>query len=135
MAIKMTATHSKNNLLALAKLKAGDMAEWPRFIDVESDGIVYQFGYKPSSREYVAKNKLGDRYEASSLSEIKAQVKSDSAPARHKPVTVDGKTVGHVMNQLNEFFFRPVGTKDIGEKFWDSEPVLQSLRDQGMKLD
>lgn len=130
----MTVLNKRKNP-SLAELRAGHMPEWPSFIDVECEGLVYQVGYRAHDREYVAKIKHGDRYESPKLADIKDWIKSDAAPVQHKPVTVDGKTVGHVMNQHNEFFYRPVGTKVIGEKFWSDEPILQALRDQGMKLD
>lgn len=126
---------TKTETLSLAKLKASDMCEWPGFIDVECDSVIYRVGYKPKAREYIAKAPTGDIFEASSLPSLKDQLKSDAAPTVYEPVTVGGETVGHIMNQINEFFYRPIGTKVIGEKFDDSEPLRESLRAQGMKLD
>lgn len=121
--------------LEVSKLKAGDVPEWDNMIEVESEGIVFVVGYKPVARLYVAKAPSGDRFEESSLASLKTALKSFAAPAEHSAVTVEGKTVGHIMNQDNEFFYRPVGTKVIGEKLYRPQDVRKSLINQGMKLD
>lgn len=128
-------TRNESKPIQLAKLKASDMAEWPSFIDVDCEGLVYRVGYKRTDRVYVAKNKLGDRYESSRLASLKEEIKGDATPMEVKPVLVGGKTVGHIMNQQNEFFYRPVGTKVIGEKLYSPQDVRESLIKQGMKLD
>ncbi|WP_274644728.1 hypothetical protein [Pseudomonas serbica] len=131
----MAESQNKHNALNVSKLKASDVPEWDKRIKVESEGIVFSVWYKPNVRLYVANAPSGDRYEESSLASLKSALKSYAAPDEHSVVTVEGKTVGHIMIQDNEFFYRPVGTKVIGEKLYRPQDVRESLIKQGMKLD
>jgi hypothetical protein len=131
----MAESQNKPNALDVSKLKASDVPAWDKQIEVESEGIVFLVGHKPVARLYVAKAPSGDRFEESSLATLKRVLKSFAAPAEYAAVTVEGKTVGHIMIQDNDFFYRPVGTKVIGEKLYSPEDVRQSLIKQGMKLD
>lgn len=123
--------------VALANLKASDLAEWPTFIDVESQGMVFRIGYKPRAREYVAKAKDGQYFDSKSLSSIKADLKAYAKPIEVEVVTADGKKTGSIMNQDNLFFYRPAGTKGSqdGERYGTFQEARESQKKQGDNLD
>lgn len=131
----MTEAKNQPKFLPLAILKVRDFPEWPATIAVESEGMVFQVGYKPIPREYVGRSKNGDHFATSSLSVIKAEIKSFAAPFAVHTVTVDGVTTGFIMNQDDLFFYRPVLLKGFkaSEKFYSKEEALESLKNQSNK--
>jgi hypothetical protein len=124
----------KGKKVALADLKKQHMAEWPTLIDVETQGMVFRIGYKPRAREYEAKAKDGQYFSSTSLSSIKAELKAYADPEEIEVIIEDGKKTGSIMNQSNEFFYRPAGTKgtEDSERFHSPQDVRDRLNNKDL---
>lgn len=106
------------------------------YIKVETQGMLYDLKFNHQDGVYTARSADGDCYESPKLSDIKKELKSDATPMVSSAVTVEGEIVGHIMNQQNWFFFRPVKSKgDLDtEKLGHPQDVFESLSITGAEL-
>jgi hypothetical protein len=99
------------------------------YLMVETQGLVYRVRFKPASKIYTASAEDGEYFECSTLDGLKKELKADAKPFVSCSVSVNGKVVGHIMNQHNWFFYRPVdSTGDLDtQKQVDPDSVFDTL--------
>lgn len=116
--------------LELSELTVGIISTGLNVVEVVYGGVVFKVQYLRARREYQAVAFNGDRKKAPTMGKLKADIKAYAKLVVVEPITLDGKTIGHVLKQIdNQFFYRPKGTKGKfdGDKFPSLNACLRSV--------
>lgn len=116
--------------LELSELTVGIISTGLNVVEVVCGGVVFKVQYLRARREYQAVAFNGDRKKAPTMGKLKADIKAYAKLVVVEPITLDGKTIGHVLKQIdNQFFYRPKGTKGKfdGDKFQSLNACLRSV--------
>lgn len=116
--------------LELSELTVGIISTGLNVVEVVCGGVVFKVQYLRARREYQAVAFNGDRKKAPTMGKLKADIKAYAKLVVVEPITLDGKTIGHVLKQIdNQFFYRPKGTKGKfdGDKFPSLASCLRSV--------
>lgn len=128
--------NSTSNHIQLNDITPSQLKNSRGYIKVDTQGVLYDLKFNHHEGVYTARSADGDCYESPKLSDLKKELKSDATPVVSNAVSVDGVIVGHIMNQQNWFFFRPVKSKgDLDtEKQGHPQDVFESLTIPGAEL-
>lgn len=129
-------SNTTSNHIQLSDITADTLKSVHGYLRIESQGVLYDMKFKSQDRVYVARSPDGDYFENTKLSDLKKDLKKDSTPMVSSTVCVDGNVVGHIMNQHNWFFFRPVKSKGEldTEKHGHPDDVFSGLNIPGAEL-
>ncbi|MNC14195.1 hypothetical protein D3C76_165560 [compost metagenome] len=121
---------AQENPLELSELAAGDINTGLNVVEVVYGGVVFKVQYLRPRRLFEAVAFNGDRKTAPTMGKLKAEIKAYAKLETVEAVTLQGKTIGHVMRQVDDkFFYRPKGTKGKfdGDKFPSRGACLKSV--------